>query len=82
MKGQGVKAGVSDVFLSLPASTYHGLYIELKRPKVKGQSAPSVSADQKKWIERVRRVNFAAVVAYGVDEARDYIKRYLKGERL
>ncbi len=40
LKKQGVKAGVSDIFVAYPENPYHGLWIELKRPKVKGQQNP------------------------------------------
>ena len=30
LKRQGVKAGVSDIFLPLPTDKYHGLFIEMK----------------------------------------------------
>lgn len=33
-KAEGVKAGVADIFLPFPMSQYHGLYIEMKKPKV------------------------------------------------
>lgn len=35
LKRQGVKAGVSDMFLPIPNSMYHGLFIELKVGKTK-----------------------------------------------
>lgn len=79
LKAQGVKAGVSDVLLSLPCRDYHGLYIELKRPIVKGQSKPAVSAEQKAFMADANSVGYLAVVAYGFEQARLFIKDYLHG---
>ena len=31
LKAEGVKSGVSDIFLSVARGGYHGLYIEMKR---------------------------------------------------
>ena len=83
---QGVKKGVSDYFLSIPRhggtgysfSLLCGLWIELKRrdPKVS-----KLSAEQTAWLVRKRGQGYGAVVAYGAEEAIQYIEQYLD-ERL
>jgi len=79
LKAQGVKAGVSDAHLPIPSNNYHGLWIELKKPKVKGQKTPpKVSDSQKGWLITVEKLGHKALVAYGVDEAREAIKEYLR----
>jgi hypothetical protein len=65
--------------LSLPCARggYHGLYIELKRPVVKGEPKPVVSPEQKYWIEQLRKQGYLVEVCYGWIEAKELIERYL-----
>lgn len=72
LKKQGVKAGVSDLFLPVAKGVYHGLYIELK---IKGGRTSDL---QMEWIKRVQMQNYMALVAYGFDEAKAVIEWYLK----
>jgi len=41
LKAEGVKAGVSDICLPVSRHSYHGLYIEMKKPGGK-ESAPQI----------------------------------------
>ena len=72
MKREGVKAGVSDIFLPVARGGYHGLYIELK---VKGGR---VSVDQQWWIAETTKQGYLAKVCYGWAEASRTIKEYLE----
>ena len=78
MKAQGSKAGVPDMCLPVASDGFHGLYIELKRPIVKGEAKPVVSAEQKYWIEQLREQGYRAEVCYGWIEAKTLIEEYLK----
>jgi hypothetical protein len=81
LKRMGVKAGVSDLFLAYPQYHYdeegmhgqwrHGLWIELKSKKGK------VTNTQLYWLSQMQERNYIAEVAYGWEEARDIISRYL-----
>ncbi|MGH8415633.1 MAG: VRR-NUC domain-containing protein, partial [Gammaproteobacteria bacterium] len=75
-KALGVKAGVSDYFLPLARAGYHGLWIELKRPKIKG-NYPSITDKQQAWIQRMHLARYDAMVAYGWQEAANRITGYL-----
>ncbi|GLP95314.1 VRR-NUC domain-containing protein [Paraferrimonas sedimenticola] len=77
MKAEGVKAGVSDLFLSLPAHGLHGLYIEMKAPKPHGKAPTKLQRD---WLTRMSTVNYATAVCYGWDEAKTVILAYLQGQ--
>lgn len=79
LKRQGAKKGVPDLALLCPSGEYHGLLIELKRPIVKGEAKPVISAEQKYWIEQLRKQGYRAEVCYGWTEAKDLITEYLKG---
>lgn len=74
MKGQGVKAGVPDIFLPAPKGGCHGLYIELKRAK-----GGRVSEEQAQWMHLLMHQGYMVAVCHGWEQARDVIERYLKG---
>jgi hypothetical protein len=83
-KAEGVKAGVPDTLLPvsrthpLPApyshctETYHGLFVELKKPK-KGV----VSDDQTQWLGALTEQGYAVSVCRGWIEAANCIAGYL-----
>lgn len=72
--GQGVKPGVSDIFLPLARGGHHGLYIEMKRQKKHGPSR--VSKDQASFQYAMIDEGYQAVVCYGAGEAITAIKNY------
>lgn len=84
MKGEGVKAGVPDVFLDVARGPFHGLRMELKVPRiqgVKGQYATvragTLSAEQDRWLIHYHENGYAARVAYGWTHAKQLIEIYL-----
>lgn len=74
LKGQGVKPGVSDIFLPLPVDPFHGLYIEMKRRKVNGPSR--ITKDQGDFLFDMVTLNYRCIVCYGADEAIQAIRDY------
>ena len=72
LKLQGVKAGVSDMFLPIPNSMFHGLFIELK------VGTNKTSQLQDEFIDYVRNNGYMAKVCYGADEAINTIMNYLE----
>jgi hypothetical protein len=77
MKLAGVKSGVPDIFLPVPRGEFHGLFIELKRPIVKGEARPVVSPEQKHWLKELDAQGYMATVCYGWIEAKEVIESYL-----
>ena len=71
MKREGVKAGVSDIFLPVARGEFHGLYIELK---VKGGK---LSDTQRWWLNETTKQGYYSVVCFGWVEASEVIKKYL-----
>ncbi len=71
LKQQGVKSGVSDIFLPLPNKKYHGLFIELKV----GKNKPT--KNQIEFIDYANSVGYLAVVAYSTEEAIKIIDDYI-----
>lgn len=72
LKAEGVRAGVPDIFLAMPAGGYHGLWIELKR-RAHGYATP----EQKFMLGVFRKAGYDCAVCRGWDEAREKIQSYL-----
>ncbi|MBU0992383.1 MAG: VRR-NUC domain-containing protein, partial [Proteobacteria bacterium] len=72
LKMEGVKKGVPDLCLPVAKKPYNGLYIEMKR-----RTGGNVSVDQKKWLQRLNKAGYLAVVAHGCDEAWEVLMNYL-----
>ncbi|MGH8110999.1 MAG: VRR-NUC domain-containing protein [Rhodanobacteraceae bacterium] len=73
LKAEGVKKGVSDVFVSFPVGDRHGCYIEMKAPKGR------VSPEQAAWLGQAQDLGYVATVCYGADEALAAWKQYVDG---
>lgn len=76
LKAEGVKAGVPDLFLSVPRGRYHGLYIEMKA----GKNKPT--QEQKEWIEQLNAQGYIACWCVGWESAAGLIKTYLQGQQI
>lgn len=72
LKRQGVKSGVPDIFLPVPRGKFAGLWIELKT--VSGKA----SEEQKKYIQALNDVGYAAEVCHGFDSAVEVITKYIE----
>jgi hypothetical protein len=70
MKGEGVVAGVSDLFLSVPNTMYHGLYIEMKTEK--GRQGDY----QKIFQEKVEKFGYKYAVCRSLDEFIETVNKY------
>lgn len=81
---EGVRGGVSDVFLPYPFfdrpdQYYAGLYIELKTEKRRNQKLGGCSQDQLDFQAYASSVGYQCFICYGWEEARDRIMEYLNG---
>ena len=76
LKQQGVKAGVSDLFLPVARQGYHGLWIEFKATPP--YDAP-VTVEQKEWLDLMRAQGYRAEVGLGFDAAKAVLVAYLAG---
>jgi hypothetical protein len=74
LKAMGVRAGVSDLFLPVPAGTKHGLWLELKA------IGGAISTEQRVWLGEMKKNGYSAFLCVGWEEARDRIVEYLGGE--
>ncbi len=80
LKREGVQAGVPDIFLAVPDQYRSGLFIEMKRPKSLGVRAGSPSKAQREVMQALTARGYCCRVAYGANEARQVIERYLGEE--
>jgi hypothetical protein len=71
-KAEGVKKGVSDMFLPVPRHGKAGLWIELKKRK-----GGTESQEQKDWGEAMRERGYAYLVARGWREASSALTMWL-----
>ncbi len=72
LKAQGVKSGVSDLFLPVTTDCYHGLWIEMK------SKAGRATENQVIWGSRMLRQGYDFRVCYSATEAINCIKEYLE----
>lgn len=73
LKRQGVKRGVPDLFLPVPKSGTHGIFIEMKSEKGR------VSDEQHWYIQQLRLQWYRVEICYSAESAINAIKNYLEG---
>lgn len=78
LKAEGVKSAIPDIFLPVPRGTWHGLFIELKKPKNHKGSAGKATDEQLAMIDALRQQGYGAVVCIGFEEARATVMSYLR----
>ncbi len=82
LKAEGVKAGVWDLFLPLPRGGYHGLYIEMKKPGLKGLGANALSSKQDDFLQYLcKETHYHMRLCFTWLEAVETIVTYCSMER-
>jgi hypothetical protein len=76
LRRRGVKAGVPDLCLPVARSSFHGLYIELKR-----QTGGRITDNQDEWIDSLIGQGYRVEVCKGFQAAVDVILDYLNDNR-
>jgi VRR-NUC domain len=71
LKAEGVRAGVADLCLPAARRGYHGLYIEMKSEE------GVATKEQKAFLRGVLEEGYCAVIAEGVDLAREALEWYI-----
>ncbi|MDN5873793.1 MAG: VRR-NUC domain-containing protein, partial [Sinobacteraceae bacterium] len=74
LKRQGTKPGVSDLLLPVPRGRFHGLWVEFKATP---PYAARVTADQRRWLQRMLALGYQAQVCRGPDAALAALDAYL-----
>lgn len=73
LKAMGTKRGFPDYSLLVARNDYHGLFIEMKA------ASGRLNDHQKAWKENLLNEGYQYIIAYGWQEAADYIEMYLNG---
>ena len=73
LKREGLRRGVSDLFLMVPRSNLSGCFVEMKKEK------GVVSDEQRDFISAAGALGYATNVCYSAEQAITVIKRYLNG---
>lgn len=79
LKAEGVRAGVPDLMLAIPANGYHGLFIEMKRAS---RSRSRISPQQRAWGKRLAGRGYKVIIAFGFEAAKTGIRDYLGNDFL
>lgn len=74
LKQQGVRAGVSDLFLPVARGGFFGLWVEFKAAP---PNDAAVSESQKEWVALMRAQGYQADICLGVDAAMAVLSTYL-----
>ncbi len=79
LKLMGLRPGVSDLFIYYPTTTYHGLFLEVKRNKkyTKSERLTDTWIAQEKFIETVKSVGYQGHWCYGWEDGKKIIEAYL-----
>lgn len=72
LRAEGVRAGVPDLMLAIPAPPWHGLFVEMKRRGSLGR----VTEAQRLMHNRLSDMGYCVRVCKGWDEAREAIEAY------
>lgn len=76
LKSEGLKTGVSDLFLMVARGGYHGLFLEMK---AKGKTKCSVSIPQWEHIHEAQEQGYYADWKAGAGNAIELLDDYMKG---
>ena len=81
MVAEGVRKGVSDIFLPFPVLGYHGLFVEMKKPGTKGKREGKPKPEQEAFAELMTAQGYKVVFCWHWQEAAAEMVRYIGGYR-
>ena len=74
LRKEGVRAGIPDMLLAVPAGQAHGLFLEMKRSR-----GGRVSKAQKETMGLFESLGYQVAVCYGCRDAIAAVEKYLEG---
>ena len=80
LKREGLKQGVSDLFIFYPTKSFHGLFLEMKRNRIytNSEKKNKTWTAQQDFLERAQKVGYAGEFCFGWEHAVKFIEDYLK----
>jgi len=78
LKAEGVKAGVPDLMLPIARGEYHGLFIEMKRPKSDGKEAGTEQTVQSEFMKSLTAQHYLCATCHHYQHALEIILWYCK----
>ncbi len=78
LKGQGVKAGVSDLVVMDARGGWHGLYLELKATPPRNAA---LAESQREWLALAKARGYREALALGYEEAKAVLREYASWPR-
>ena len=84
MKAEGVKSGVADVFVPIPADGINGLYMEFKRPSLKPKNYDGLAGldkNQVKFKKHAMSFGYGYLICYTWLEAVNGLSDYILQRR-
>lgn len=76
---EGFKKGVSDLFIAVPMTRYHGLFLEMKDL---GKTLSALNKAQRQHLNDVQLVGYAGAWAAGVDQAIEIVSAYMNDQKI
>lgn len=76
LKKEGVRAGVPDLLLAVPAGQSHGLFLEMKRSR-----GSRIAKAQKETMTLFERLGYQVAVCYGCRDAIAAVEKYLEARQ-
>ncbi|MGE4534672.1 VRR-NUC domain-containing protein [Halomonas sp.] len=73
LKKQGVRSGVSDLVVMDARGGWFGLYLEFKATP---PHHAALQGSQREWLEMAEALGYCAVLARGLEEAKDVLRAY------
>lgn len=73
----GLRSGIPDLHLPVSRKPFFSLYIELKNYKAFQRKGHSLSDEQNKWIEKLRKQGHRVEVLWSLSEAMQMVREYL-----
>lgn len=75
----GLRPGVSDLFIYWPTTSYHGLWLEVKRKKkyTPSEMGTETWCAQERFQVQVKSVGYAAEFCFGWEDGKRIIENYL-----
>lgn len=83
LRAEGVRSGVPDTFLPWPVGTWHGLYVEMKKPDQKPARSGrgGLGDDQLAFRDYARATGYGWAVCYSWREAAGVLRQYVEWGR-